>query len=396
MDYQKYFLDIIDFISPYEDIVLNEPLNQFEKRKHYYPQYLIDQLREMKDAEHYRFIHFHETKNLDQRAVAFQDKINCLTSPFPYKKRQTDQLPSWALWRVSKKKQHEIEQIIGFIKEQKGIQKIVDIGGGIGHLARTLAHYYQKEVLSIDQNLEFQELGKKRASKYPLPNSANSLTFLNKDFKRSVLKELHYDLSIGLHTCGELAVEHLHVMEKPLVNFGCCYHRLDENSFPLSTFCRDNLPFKFTKEAFTLATRSHYGADEKQFYKTKKVKDFRFTLQLLLKEDYEIDHFFSVGSSVNSTYKSSFADYAIERLEHLNYEVKRESNELNQFFVCAENQKKIREIYLCNVIRWRFGRLLELIIILDRVLWLQEQGVKARIEALFDPVISPRNLAVIV
>lgn len=394
MDYKKYFLEIVEFISPYEDILLKEPLDNFVQRKNHYPSEFIDQLRQKKDTEHYRFIHFNCTKSLDEKFTHFQKKIEHLTNRFKYVETKPKELSSWALWKVSQKKKHEIEQLRNFISKNSEAKNIIDIGGGVGHLARILSHYDGMNATSIDLNKEFQELGKKRIKKYPIPEDAGEISFLNKSFDSKLLKQLHYDLSVGLHTCGELAVEHLKCHDKPLINFGCCYHRLDESTFPLSKFCQENLPFTFSNEAYTLATRSHYGACEKQFTKTKKVKDYRFALSYLLKKYYYRDDFFSVGSSVNSTYKSNFSDYAKERLLAINYEIKHTDDELDQFYQKSETQNFVREIYLCNVFRWRFGRALELLIILDRAIWLREQNKNVVIKAVFDPAISPRNLAI--
>ena len=394
MDYKKYFLEIVEFISPYEDVLLKEPLDNFEQRRIHYPTEFIDQLRLKKDAEHYRFIHFNCTENLDEKFTSFQKALEDLTNRFVFNETKPQELSSWALWKVSQKKKHEIEQLRNFISENSNAKEIIDIGGGVGHLARILSHYDGINTISIDLNLEFQELGKKRINKYPLPKNAGNISFLNKSFDRELLNQLDYDLSVGLHTCGELAVEHLKCHDKPLINFGCCYHRLDETTFPLSKFCKDNLAFTFSKEAYTLATRSHYGACEKQFTKTKKVKDYRFALSYLLKKHYGREDFFSVGSSVNSTYKSKFSDYAMERLKAINFDLKLSHDELDSFFLMDETQNFIHEIYLCNVFRWRFGRVLELLIILDRAIWLHEQNKKVDIKAVFDPAISPRNLAI--
>lgn len=395
MDYKKYFLDILSFLEPYQDILLYEPLDDFPQRSLAYPTYWREQLDKMNDEQHYRFIHFNEDDGLDKSFTTFQQSIMELTSRIPYQKRVEREFPSWALWKVGKKKQHEIAQLCDFIEKDIGPNKVVDIGGGMGHLARTLAHYYGIPTITIDQSQELQDLGEKRAKKYPLPKNAAPLIFKHKNFTAKLLKDMDYDLSVGLHTCGSLANEHIANHQKCLINFGCCYHKLSKETFPLSGFSKENLNFTYTNEAFTLATRSHYGADINQFYKTKRVKEFRFAFQVLLEKFYGVDHFFSVGSSVNSTYKGNFSTYVIERLLHLKKDLLHTEDELNQFFDLPETKARVREIYLCNIIRWRFGRLLELLIILDRAIWLQEQKTDVTIKAIFNPGISPRNLALI-
>jgi hypothetical protein len=52
----------------------------------------------------------------------------------------------------------------------------------------------------------------------------------------------------------------------------------------------------------------------------------------------------------------------------------------------------MREFFVINVVRNVFARPLEVILLLDRVLWMEEQGHAVELLAFFDHSISPRNL----
>jgi hypothetical protein len=59
---------------------------------------------------------------------------------------------------------------------------MIDIGGGVGHLARIVAQYYGLESITLDMDKNFQAIGQLRANKYRLPENAKNLTFLNLKF----------------------------------------------------------------------------------------------------------------------------------------------------------------------------------------------------------------------
>src|SRR5690606_14621302 len=74
----------------------------------------------------------------------------------------------WTWLFIIPKKQHEIRRLaphINRLYQSHGIERIVDIGGGIGLLAQTLNNQYQHKVTTVDLNSEFQKTGFKRHQK---------------------------------------------------------------------------------------------------------------------------------------------------------------------------------------------------------------------------------------
>ncbi len=57
-------------------------------------------------------------------------------------------------------------------------------------------------------------------------------------------------------------------------------------------------------------------------------------------------------------------------------------------------QEMIEAMFLSNVIRWQFGRLIEKVVILDRCLFLEESGYKIKWGEVFDEKLSPRNIGI--
>jgi hypothetical protein len=329
----------------------------------------------------------------------------------------TKEYPSWAWNGVKGKKKHEITQLVPVISEltkEGNIEKLIDIGGGVGHLARILAHYEGHSVISIDMNPTLQEKGKKRISKYPLPVGHGDIDYycceFNDQFNKDHLVKLpltkEYGM-IGLHTCGNLANDFLYTITKTTskagLNLGCCYLKLDpKKQTNLSQTAKDH-PLNNTKYSLTLATRGHLKLTREEFDYKIKVKRYRYLLHLWFLEQ-GINKFVSVGDSPPRDYALSFAGYVKLKMDEAfsKDELTTQQHEtmksikdsiINEFFDSKEKQGLFWNLFYCDLIRWQVGRLLEIDILLDRALFAWENQHEAEIFEIFDESISPRNIA---
>jgi hypothetical protein len=405
-------LALSKFLKPFFPIWSQEIIGDFPKNlDHYSHQWLQDlnplSTHQQWDLDCERSHSFLEQGDLKD----LFDQISALKSVPRMEENLQDSLkeqqyPSWALFQVSGKKQHEIKAICHHLKKEKLIQKednksLLDIGGGKGHLSRILALYHGYNAMSLDTDENLQHLGKKRLQKYPFPERHGDLNFIHHTFGKSETKETEnvlfdeYSMSIGLHTCGELALTHLEKARPnySLLNIGCCYQRLTPNiSTNLSTYAKKDAPLEFTKYALTLATRGHTDISLKDYEVKKRVKYFRAALQLFTNLKRETNDFISVGSNHPRDYFREFSHYALPKMNLLGIEAK--AQELDSFYNSTETQKNLDQIFKGNLVRWRFGRLIEKYLIYDRALSLVEKGHAARVFQIFDEKVSPRNLAI--
>ena len=333
---------------------------------------------------------------------------------------ESSQYPSWAWNGVKGKKQHEINRLIPIIKQEVtnfDCHQLIDIGGGVGHLARLLSFYEGIPVISVDLNNQLQTKGKARADKYPLPNNHAKLQYycceFNHQFYHNHLPKFSLDDQrfgmVGLHTCGNLANDFLFNIENSKshfgINLGCCYLKLEpDHHTNLSQIARQN-PLKNTKYSLTLATRGHLKLSRTEFDFKLKVKKYRYLLHLLFLRN-GIKGFVSVGDSPPRDYAKSFADYAKIKFEEA-YKKKQiktnifqklqvlTTNELNNFFTDKNQQDQFWNLFYCDLIRWQVGRILEIDIILDRALYAIEKGMESEVFQVFDEDISPRNIGLL-
>lgn len=311
---------------------------------------------------------------------------------------------SHSIFKIKNKKHHELAHLCHFVGEVKKLDtnlKIVDLCGGKGHLSHFLAHKWNIKTTSVDSDQKLQELGQKRDLRYKT-KQAPAVRFCHHDLTDQCARiENLFDnqtLSIGLHTCGDLANRHLELFNNSpghrLLNLGCCYFKIASlKTTNLSSHAQDDL-FPWSFEALTLATRSHREVDRNGFDLKNRVKYYRWAFHLLLFHRFDMKDFIPLGPSKPFLYRGSFPDYAREQFKRLKLDPEMKDSELDDFFRGPEIQKIVHGLLVANIIRNQLGRSLEHILLYDRAIHLQENGHHVEILELFDETISPRNIGI--
>ena len=409
MNYKEHFDRLTEFLGPYEPLWNREILENYPQTMVPYDESWLEDLRNLSKEQLWKFDCFADTEYLTSPSlIQVMESLKSLTKLdfFTYSKARV--FPDWAFRKVKEKKRHEITLITAFINDLQQVSPhahTTDIGGGVGHLARVLAHYYGLRTKSIDINKDFQDIGEKRSKAFPLPEGASDLEFIHMNFlgesdaKKMKSVFTNDSLTLGLHTCGTLAnsvIEtHIKMKTKSLLNFGCCYLKMNpKEDTNLSTYSKSTNHLELSNWALTLASRGYTSMDFKQYLLKERVKSYRYTLQLLLNDIHGKSHFVSVGDSHPREYWAEFSEYASKKLELLKLAPNYSLNELQEFYDDKETKRKIKDMYLGNIIRWQFGRALEHYILTDRCLVLEEAGLKVQMKELFDESLSPRNIGI--
>lgn len=372
-----------------------------------YPMEWIEDLRRFKDKEALIRI---EKKDVfpfikEPSLVAFYSRVKELielpsTEEYPPMPEEP-----WTWLHMIPKKQHEIRRLaphVNHLYQNHKVSCVVDIGGGIGFLAQTLNNQYRMKVTSIDMNADFQRTGMERHEKNA-KDPLNKVTYQNiKVENGGKFAELlsHNVLPVGLHTCGKLALDIIKVSADKkvpaLVNFGCCYQTLDASpEFQnISRFAKENDPIWMNKYALTLACRAHKKMNEKDLDFKQKVKYMRYAFHILLHDYYGIREIVNLGNSHPKLYDRPFSDYAQEQFRRINIEPKHTPEELNAFYSRPDIQLIIDQMLTAGHIRNAFGRVMEIYLLLDRAIYLEEQGYNVSVQEFFDEELSPRNIGI--
>jgi len=399
---------ITSFLRPYRELCLHEILIHYPHILQEYPKEWFDILEHLSLQQKFELdsgASYQALEGTPLHALLSEidelSKIVSIPLDCAYKLEREKQV------FIKSKKRHEIERIItgmqnlGLLGATRGL---VDIGGGHGHFARVLTQLGDIHALCIDGDSKLLDKAVFLKNKTQQSCAHHRLSFRAQMIEKgeSLLtpdEKEKYNLSFGLHTCGNLALKQMDFFLSSglshFLNFGCCYLKLNpSNETGLSHFSK-KFNRRHSDESLTLATRGHNPQKIEAFEFKFRVKSYRYALHLLLAQEYGVDKFISVGDGTKELYRQDFANYAAVKLTQCQIALKHTPDSFNHFFNREQTQDEIKRIFHAGLIRWRFGRLLELEVLLDRALYLEEKGYKARLYEFFDPALSPRNIGIV-
>lgn len=332
-------------------------------------------------------------------------------------------------WKnVKLKKRHEIS-ILAELCYKSALKTdcfcIVDIGSGVGHLSRLLAYKYGFKVCTFEANnllsksaKELDNQFQKSLNKYKVnfhnisqPVHINKRITADLDvniFKYDVTKILGDNVEnfkfgiVGLHPCGDLGATLLRLYtECPEATFlnmaSCCYMKLTlspspKMGFPLSDFGQRR---KWILSYLSCEIACHVIENYVNKLKSKdsvqlKIHAYRAALEkLLISFNPKLKH--SAVTSIKFSDKLTFKEYCSKAFERFNITM---SDDIIFSFEQLINDTW-HNVVVFYSIRLLFAPLIETIILLDRILFLQENKIACNILPAFDCNISPRNHVII-
>lgn len=324
---------------------------------------------------------------------------------------------------MSPKKLHEInslKEVVSCLCESSDADCVVDVGGGKGYLGTSLVLDKNINVLSIDSkpiNTKgalhiFRSIEKDACTENGPKSLYRQITaFVTPETSLRSLASEHlgtksdYKICLtGLHVCGDLASTCIELFCKnsdvlSMCNIGCCYNLLTEKfesdikleesvnipGFPMSKYLTDQCYF-LGRNARMLACQSlDRICDEKRMMKPNLF--WRAVLQVHLERLFGPECDLTVGRRCSKA--TSLMDYLLIAQKYLKKDlqlteekVKELAEEMHMFY---DSMAK----FYC--FRLALAPVVETLIILDKLLYLHEQGVdRAYIYKVFDAVQSPR------
>jgi hypothetical protein len=410
MNYQERFLAIHDFLLAYQRIWQNEIMLLYPDPLDDYPADWVEEMAQFRDKNDLIRIEkkdvFDYIKNPE--LIQFYEQVEKL-SEFP----GLPELPPMPEDRFTylymiPKKQYEVKHLAPMVNkfyQDYKIERIIDIGGGVGLLAQALTNQYKLKVTSLDLDPVMQKSGEERNKKFAKdPDHLVEFIPVKVDAQDLAFNRLlgPGTMTLGLHTCGQLANDQIKASVKnklpALINFGCCYHKLEdiegsENISKLAQSLDDKI--EMSHFALTLSARAHRKMDDKDYDLKLKVKLYRYAIHFLLHDEYGFKSLVTLGNSSPKLYDESFGFYVLEQFRRINLKSKHTLEELNAYFENHDRQELIWKMMSAGNLRNAMGRLLELYILLDRVIYLEENGYKADLLEFFDEETSPRNLGIV-
>ncbi|WP_248732429.1 methyltransferase [Pseudomonas sp. MWU13-2517] len=200
---------------------------------------------------------------------------------------------------------------------------------------------------------------------------------------------------VALHACGDLHVRLLQLASaagcKQLAVAPCCYNRISATHYqPLSSAGRRSaLRLSIDDLALPLSETVTAGNRVRQQRDTSMAR--RLGFDQLQRQLSGRDEYLPTPSLPASWLDKPFADYCrdLANLKGLS------TGEQDWVALEAHGLRRLAQVRNLELVRGLFRRPLEMWLVLDRALYLSEQGYKVEIGSFCEPALTPRNLMVL-
>uniref|UniRef100_A0A8C0JVN2 Methyltransferase like 25B n=2 Tax=Canis lupus TaxID=9612 RepID=A0A8C0JVN2_CANLU len=355
------------------------------------------------------------------RTPGFQTPSEFLENP-----SQSSRLTAPFRKHVRAKKQHEIRRLGELVKKLSdltGCTQVVDIGSGQGHLSRFMSLGLGLLVKSIegDQRLvqraqrldqELLQALEKEEKRHPQVVRASprySPHHVVRWVEPTALCEellLPLDTSpqsrarlllTGLHACGDLSVTLLRHFSCPqvvaLASVGCCYMKLsDPGGYPLSQWVAGlpghELPYRLREGA--CHALEEYAERLQKSGPGLRTHCYRAALETVIRgAQPELRRPGVQG--IPRVHELKIEEYVRRGLRRVGLDPQLP---LNLAALQAHQAQENRVVAFFSL-ALLLAPLVETLILLDRLLYVQEQGFYAELLPIFSPALSPRNLVLV-
>lgn len=326
------------------------------------------------------------------------------------------EVPESMAGRMVTKKLAEVRAGARYIKQAcktHGITRVVDVGSGQGYLSLTLAAACGLRVLAIDGSSK-QIRGSQAAAQNAGLTEGDQITHLTGFVTSTDQIGAEIEtwaagencLLTGLHACGSLS-EHMIRLSTTvpcisrLAVVGCCYNHISPLSisnplgFPISSFMRTNNLALSTSALITgCQAPTNWTHNPNSSFGRKHW--YRAVLEKLLHDKKLANQGQRPVWGIRNGDLRSFSAYAARALQSLKLEIGKDVAEEE----ITEYEEKYRNRTAETAILWTLSvmlcRVVESVIALDRVFFLQEAGLQdVDVLPIFNYKESPRNLMIV-
>lgn len=298
--------------------------------------------------------------------------------------------PFWLGQGIAGRKWQQIE-LFGSAVAQSELP-VLEWCAGKGYLGRWLAYQQGCQVHSIEWQQSLCQDGERAAQQWQLPH-----TFTQRDVLKDDCRDLFRPRQqvLALHACGDLhrsalvlatqaGCQQLHLLP-------CCYHLQQQTLYqPLSTVTA-NSRLQLNKAELKLAVQGHATGGQRIQRLSHLEMLWRRAYQLWRTALTDDDQYHPLPSVPKQWFSGDFLDFALWAATQ--HGVTLPSDNDGSTYLLKAEQALLQQRRL-ELVQHLFRRPLELWLVLDRAIFLQEQGYQVQLRQLCDTQITPRNLLI--
>ncbi|MDO7898209.1 methyltransferase [Pseudomonas citrulli] len=265
----------------------------------------------------------------------------------------------------------------------------LDWCAGKGHLGRRLLQGEQR-LTCLEYDPALVASGQQLSRRHHLPVTHQQQDVMAPDAAQAITAE---HTPVALHACGDLHVRLLHLASAAgcarLAIAPCCYNRISAEHYqPLSDTAKGSaLQLSLDDLALPLTETVTAGARVRRQRDQSMAR--RLGFDLLQRQLRGRDDYLPTPSLPSAWLEKSFAQYCTDlaALKDLSTVGSPDWNALE-----AAGQERLAHVRNLELVRGLFRRPLELWLVLDRALFLTQQGYAVRLGTFCETPLTPRNL----
>jgi hypothetical protein len=357
------------------------------------------------EADHPELAHWLRARSLEQ-AEAEHNQPQQLAAPAPFaqlaqqagaltrvgefSKQPTNELPARFSTDVPGRKWQQILAFGSSLQFQQTPQHWLDWCAGKGHLGRVLAHD-GRPLTCLEYNPQLVHSGQRLSQRLALSALHIEQDVLAVD---AIDQLTHEHTPVALHACGDLHVRLLQLASsagcRQLALAPCCYNRISTPSYqPLSSTAQaSDLQLSLDDLGLPLSETVTAGARVRRHRDLSMAR--RLAFDILQRELRGIDEYLPTPSLSPAWLKKDLADYCADLAALKGLPA---PNPLYDWVeLQTQGWQRLAQVRNLELLRALFRRPLELWLVLDRALYLQEQGFTVRLGSFCPQRLTPRNL----
>lgn len=302
----------------------------------------------------------------------------------------TPQLPARFSVDVPGRKWQQIQAFAGCLQFHQPAQHWLDWCAGKGHLGRLLAHD-GRPLTCLEHNPELVHSGQLLSQRQHLNARHLQQDVLAAD-AHSQLKREH--TPVALHACGDLHVRLIQLASaagcQQLAIAPCCYNRIATPNYQALSAAAQASALQLSLEDLALPLSETVTAGARVRRQRDRSMAWRLAFDLLQRELRGIDHYLPTPSLPTAWLGKDFSDYCTDLAALKQLPTPEAAYDWAQ--LQSQGWQRLAQVRNLELLRGLFRRPLELWLLLDRALYLHDQGFSVRLGSFCPRQLTPRNL----
>lgn len=325
------------------------------------------------------------------KAIKGLDELQSLCE-LPTTQQTRDEFPFWISNGIKGRKFEQLQDFVAAISQQKSQYPVLEWCAGKGHLGRMLAFNGAPSIHSIELQAHLCEQGQHSANQQQLPLQFSQANVLTDDVTEYFKEQQH---AVALHACGRLHqtfMQQASDAKTQQISFSpCCYHLFTDNDYQAMSEPAKQSQLALTHRDLKLALQETVTAPSRVDKVRKTEVEWRLGFDALRKSITAEQHYVSVPSVNKAIFSDSFKSFCLWAAEKKSLSLP-EDIDYHEFLAIGKQRKRVTE--RVELVRHVFRRAIEVWLVLDRALYLQQQGYQVTVSTFCEKQLTPRNILI--